>query len=330
VALSERENNRNLMCEIMKIHLQGLTFGEIFVKIRNRITGREARHLFAELQALRTKLSNIESGSAWKKTDTHLVEYLKLAPNPINALSIFKDEWSSTLPSQLGIAGPGPHQLFDDARIKQIYEYIPDISQFKILELGPLEGGHSFMLNSKAKKIVAIEANRNAFLKCLIVKNLLSLDKVEFLYGDFMQLNEKESYDLIVAVGVLYHMENPVQLLESLSRISDRIFFWTHYFEPDLSKWNSGLRESMDLKWNTSESEVISGGILSNIRVVRYKYNEALGWNGFCGGPGLSANWIYREDFLHALSSLGYKEIEITFDMPDHVNGPAFCVYASR
>lgn len=49
------------------------------------------------------------------------------------------------------------------------------------LELVPLEGGHSYMLQKMGvKKIIAIEANSRAFLKCLCIKEIFDLNKVEF------------------------------------------------------------------------------------------------------------------------------------------------------
>ena len=40
--------------------------------------------------------------------------------------------------------------------------------------------------NRNAKRIISIEANTHAFLKCLCIKDILNLDRVEFKLGDFM------------------------------------------------------------------------------------------------------------------------------------------------
>ena len=58
---------------------------------------------------------------------------------------------------------------------------------FRILELGPLEGAHTYQLEKLgAAEIVAIEANKEAFLKCLIIKELAQLERARFLLGDFV------------------------------------------------------------------------------------------------------------------------------------------------
>ena len=40
-------------------------------------------------------------------------------------------------------------------------------------------------------------------------------------------------FDLVWASGVLYHMSDPIGFLESVSRVSDCIFIWTHYVDAD-------------------------------------------------------------------------------------------------
>jgi hypothetical protein len=59
-------------------------------------------------------------------------------------------------------------------------------------------------------------------------------------------------------------------------------------------------------------------------------YLEALAWGGFCGGPKTYANWMEREDLLDVLRNLGFDRLDISFDDPHHVNGPAFMILAER
>lgn len=85
-----------------------------------------------------------------------------------------------------------------------------------VLELGPLEAGHTYMLEKMgARSIVAVEANSRAYLKCLIVKELFELKRAKFLLGDFVAYlkNNTRHFDLCLASGVLYHMQNPAELL---------------------------------------------------------------------------------------------------------------------
>ncbi len=170
-----------------------------------------------------------------------------------------------------------------------------------------------------ADKITAIESNQRAFLKCLIIKEAFGLSKVQFLLGDFIEYfkNDPQKYDSIIASGVLYHMTNPVLLLKLISNISDKLFIWTHYFDPTILRGN---------KQFSGETVDIEGSKFVGSK--RY-YAEALGWAGFCGGSSEHAVWLGRDEILRLLQKLGYK-IEVGFDHRDHPNGPAFALCAVR
>src|ERR1700739_2176870 len=117
-----------------------------------------------------------------------LDSYVLKPPTNQNIIDIFKGEWSSKLPAHYKIiTEPGSAALFEDARVVWAEQALGSFKDTTILELGPLEGGHSYMLqNRNARRIISIEANTRSFLKCLCVKEVLKLDKVEFMLGDFM------------------------------------------------------------------------------------------------------------------------------------------------
>jgi hypothetical protein len=113
--------------------------------------------------------------------------YISSAPSPQNALNIFEGEWSSALPEPFSYLKAGTSQLFNDKRIDWLADEIGGVANKSILELGPLEGGHTYMLEKlNASSIVAIESNTHAFLKSLIVKELFELKRARFLCGDFI------------------------------------------------------------------------------------------------------------------------------------------------
>jgi hypothetical protein len=269
---------------------------------------------------------NVPHGSV-PESLSHTVPYSRAIPLPENAFDLFPNQWSSAIP---GVLSTGKVTLFNDIRVSWLITELSSIENWNVLELGPLEAGHTYMLETAGANVLAIEANFNAFLRCLIVKNYFDL-KASFLLGDFaVSLGESnESYDLIVAAGVLYHMTNPIQLILDIARRTDRIFLWTHYFESNLQLWNPAIRESMELKWHLElETSVEINGV--NVRTVPQSYGSALGWSGFRGGPEQQSNWIYKEDLLKFLKSLGFTSLKIAFDEPQHQNGPAFCILAER
>ena len=82
-------------------------------------------------------------------------------------------------------------------------------------------------------------------------------------------------------------------------------------------------------KWDLKNIEVEKFNELE-VRTVRQKYGQALGWTGFCGGTETFSYWVYRQDLLAVLKELGFINIRINFDKIDHPNGPCFAIIASK
>lgn len=248
-------------------------------------------------------------------------QYVTEKPNPQNALDIFQGEWSSKLPESEPQLKAGTVALFNDSRLEWAVEQLGGVQGQNILELGPLEGGHSYMLEKfGAQKVIAIEANTRAYLRCLISKEIFALKQVEFLCGDFIEyLRDNETkFDVCIASGVLYHMRNPVELIELISKASDKVYFWTHYYD-----------SSSPLAHRFSEGETQEYAGFKH-KLYRQEYGAAVFWGGFCGGSKMYSNWMSRDDILGCLKHFGFKNVAIDFEAPNHQNGPSFAFTATR
>ena len=258
-------------------------------------------------------------GEAWSPND----QYVTQSPSPQTAIDLFAGRWSSILP--LPVETSGSADLFDDNRIRWMLETLGDITHWRILELGPLEAGHTTMIEQAgAGEIVAVEANKVAYLKCLIIKELLSL-RARFLLGDFDKLLAEpgERYDLIVASGVLYHMIDPLKTILNMMRLSPNLFIWSHFFDGAAMPEGDPRRT-----WMTGASEVRTIGE-DSLTYHDRSYRKGVNLPKFCGGIYSKSIWIEREELVKLLERHGYKT-QIAFDEPDHVNGPAACVLATK
>lgn len=253
-------------------------------------------------------------------------QYVTTAPGDQNALDIFKGEWSSQLPGPFAELEAGSARLFEDDRITWAAAAFGGVAGKRVLELGPLEAGHTAMLEQLgAESIVAVEANTRAYLKCLIVKEILELRRARFLCGDFVAYlrTTDARFDLCVASGVLYHMENPVELIALLSRVCDRVFIWTHYYDEAIFTNNAAIAGKI-----TAHTAAEHQGFRHTLH--QYNYRDARAWAAFCGGSGQISHWMTRADILGCLGHYGFTDIRINFDHPHHPNGPSFAVVAMR
>jgi Protein of unknown function (DUF1698) len=235
-------------------------------------------------------------------------------PSKQTAVDVFRGEWVSMLPDGLG---GGEVPLFADDRIKWLASRVT-LAGLKVLELGPLEGGHSHMLEGfGADRVVAVEGNRRAFLRCLVVKEVFGLRRVDFLCGDLLEYlrHTGKAFDLCLASGVLYHMPDPVEMLRLASQVCDRLFLWTHYYDAALVQANPEVAAHFPSKSGPP---------------FRYEYGDVRDASSFCGGAERHSYWLDRATIDRLLGELGFDQLEYAFDQPDHQNGPALAVLAER
>ncbi len=260
------------------------------------------------------------------KAESWLDSYISNPPDPQNMIDIFAGEWSSKFPKECNVnAGPVP--LFEDPRIYWMLGELNGIADMRVLELGPLEGAHSFILDrAGASRVLAIESNRRAFLKCLIVKELLGMPSVEFVLGDFRGYFERlpeDRFDLCVASGVLYHMKEPVELIAQIAQRCNRLFLWTHYYEEVSIRQDTNLPHRF-----TDVFSRVTHGYTYALR--RYSYLEGLENAGFCGGNAEFSHWLTREDLFGALKHFGFRDFRVFDEQTRHKHGPSLSILAVK
>jgi hypothetical protein len=283
------------------------------------------------------RASRSRAGAARRRLEKRIALYIETrgvaqrdplvteAPSPSTALDIFAGEWTSRFPPPLDDADAGTIPLFADARLDWAITELGGVAEQSVLECGPLEGMHTYMLLQRhAREVLAIEANRQAFLRCLIVKELLELDRAKFLCGDVVRFLDEtpDHFDLCVASGVLYHMRNPAELVYLTSKAADRLYLWTHY-------WDGAVAES------TRHTGLFTSHTPHEYRgfrhtVHRHEYGPALRTSAFLGGSGSAGNWLSRDDVLGCLEHFGWRVDAVAFEDRAHPNGPSLALVARR
>jgi len=254
-----------------------------------------------------------------------LDEYMTGMPSAQNAVDALPG-WNHALPDHIGVTA-GLGTFYNDTRILWALEQFGSVQGCKILELGPLEAGHTCLLErSGAALIHSIEANKLSFLRCLVVKELLGLERAKFFLGDFVEWldHRRESYDLIIASGVLYHMQNPVRLLELIAKNTNALYLWTHYVDDIAMPAGDPRRQAIVGPAETQECHGIK------VRVHKRSYHGAWRDKAFCGGMHDLHCWMEKDDILAILEAVGFSDIRIAHDQPDHPNGPSFSVFARQ
>jgi hypothetical protein len=247
--------------------------------------------------------------------------YVSSAPCLQNAIDAVSG-WNTAFPPRFELKA-GALATDQDPRIQWAMDCFGSLEGRHVLELGPVEGGHTTMLEAAGARIDAIEANQLAFLRCLITKEVVGLTQSKFWLGDLMKglENWDQSYDLIVACGVLHHLKEPLRLLELAARRSDAFYLWTNVVTEEAMPASDPRRVVFA---PTVEIHHFHG---IDVRAYRRTYAHAEDHVAFCRGMNDERRWLHRDDLIEALKRIGFHNIQTNHHEP---NRPALSIFAQK
>ena len=201
----------------------------------------------------------------------------------------------------------GKYNAAADIRIKWFQEHF--LYAENILELGCLEGGHSFVLARlpNIRRLVAIEGRKANIDRAKLVQSILKETKVDFIKANIekFEFSKLGNFDVVFCVGLLYHLPKPWKLIEQMSKISNGMFLWTHYINPEKAK-------------------------IVRMHYQGFVYRE---WK-FIFDPlsGLSpaSFWPTKASLLQMLNDYGFVHTTMLEDDTTHEHGPAITLVAKK
>jgi SAM-dependent methyltransferase len=208
---------------------------------------------------------------------------------------------------QFEIAGEiygGPISAVGDVRVDRFFRYAPNPRT--ILELGSLEGAHSFILASHpgVERVVALEGRETNLRKARFVQELLGIRNVEFGQANLehAELAEFGKFDAVFCCGLLYHLPEPWRLLKQLPAVAASVFIWTQYAtEEEAHDIGKGLRGKIHVEGGADEP---------------------------LSGMSSTAVWLTLSSLCDVLRASGYTHVDVIHDDPAHPNGGAVTIGA--
>ncbi len=138
-------------------------------------------------------------------------------------------------------------------------------TNYSFLDLACLEGGYSIEAALLGAKVLGIEGRQKNLDKCNFALEKLGLKNLKFKLGDVRHVSVSElgKFDVILCMGILYHLDDPVSFLETISSLCKKyIVIDTHISYEDEEKHQS---VDPNLRENLSE--------LTNLIVKEKSYN---------------------------------------------------------
>jgi SAM-dependent methyltransferase len=93
----------------------------------------------------------------------------------------------------------------------------------RILDVGCLEGYFSAECALQGASVVGVDGKTINIRKCEFVRSVLGIPNLTFVKDDAMRLTRKKygSFDVVLALGLLYHLNNPFKFLASMANLCD-------------------------------------------------------------------------------------------------------------
>jgi tRNA (mo5U34)-methyltransferase len=147
------------------------------------------------------------------------------------------------------------HPLGDFPRVKwwELQSSLPDdLSGWRALDVGCNAGFYSFALARRGAEVVAIDADEHYLRQARWAAGRYGLtDRIEFARLQVYDLARRdERFDLVLFLGVLYHLRHPLLALDLLAEKADRVLVLQTLTMPG----DDELRPPPDLPFDAREA----------------------------------------------------------------------------
>jgi tRNA (mo5U34)-methyltransferase len=198
--------------------------------------------------------------------------------------------------------------LIHATRLKKLLNiietYIPDSKNLAAIDFASHQGYFTLELAKNFKNVLGIELRDESLAQANQICELNQISNVRFLKADLTKLNSDEvnAADLVLCYGLLYHTENPIQVLRLASQLTSKhILIETQVFPYDIS----GNIEDGNYLWQRPVTGVFA---LS----PDYGHRREGGNTEFAVIPSLNT-------LVFLLQEFGFKTIEVLkFDESDY------------
>lgn len=222
--------------------------------------------------------------------------------------------WESGMPLPdgriLGVAGKrGGFTAARDLRVQLVVDRLdPDTKA--ILEFGCHEGNHTVQLAQVAREVVALEVRPKNVVAALVRLWAHDVRNARVVLKDVREVDEHfGAFDILFHVGVLYHLDDPVEHIFRIARIAPALVLDTHYADGAAETERSDLEREGKVycAWLRGEG----------------------GWQSSFSGVEPASRWLSQDSLMDLLADAGFHEINVVSDRIER-NGPRLTLLAQQ
>jgi len=119
---------------------------------------------------------------------------------------------------------PEHARLVHVTREKALRGYLKDFKgdHTSALDISCHEGFFSVVLSDYFKRVTGIDKNQPSLDKAQQITTLLDKGTISFRKAALESLTEADATDFVLCFGLLYHVENPIEIFRSLAKVAKR------------------------------------------------------------------------------------------------------------
>jgi hypothetical protein len=203
-------------------------------------------------------------------------------------------------------------------------------SKLRAVDLGCLEAGFSVELARMGIDTLGIEAREENIEKCEYVKSNLNLPNLNFAQDDVRNLAKYGKFDITICYGLLYHLNDPIQFLKTVSECTTRVLFLNTHFAPDRDlRYDLGFLNRYVIAPIQKRTKLFQH--TQNYRLSGIQQNEGYSgrwfreWNENAGKDKIEkmlwasynnnrSFWLRKKDLTKALHDVGFNSVFEQFD----------------
>jgi 2-polyprenyl-3-methyl-5-hydroxy-6-metoxy-1,4-benzoquinol methylase len=246
----------------------------------------------------------------------------KLATPDLDLLKKIKSStWTShnipLTPSDSTIMNDSLPLIGDDVRVKVIKNNLHiftgkkgSLAGLRLIDLGCLEGGISFEMAREDIDVLGVEGRESNYSNCLLIKEYFDLPNLDFQFLDVKNLNKKDHgvFDIVLCLGLLYHLDNPIDFLNILNEIThdNSMLFLDTKIAPDTQEH---LENCVDKERLSGLAHIVHNENKYEGRWYR-EYEEAEnGADRWASVSNYRSFWLTQSSLIKALYSSGFQNI---------------------
>jgi SAM-dependent methyltransferase len=187
--------------------------------------------------------------------------------------------------------------------------YGPRLEKLRVADLGCLEGGFSVGFAREGCEVVGVEVRPDNLEKCRLAAEQLGTERLSFVGGDVKEFTAGRfgTFDVVLALGILYHLDDPVQWIAQVAEATRGVLFLDTHFAPDSESLPAELDPRLSAlgPLTTAPSTTAQRGRWFH-EFTTQEQRDAMPWASW-SNP--SSFWLTKQSLLTTVWTSGFSSV---------------------